>query len=595
MTGLAVYAMALVAYGLTASPAIGWLDAPELSAAAVSLGVAQSPGHPLVLMLGKLGSLLPVGDLAFRVNLVSAAAAAGAATAVYAAARAALAPMAPRSDRANTALAAALAMVVALSWALWFQGVRAEVYALEAALAIGALGCALAYRESRRARHLAGFALLGAMAAHNHPAIAAAVLVPSFAIIAARRPSPRALGAAAIAGVLGLAALAYLPVRAAQHPVPNFGAPATAEQLLWTISGRAFHQTASAETVSPPAIDALQAVVAIAEALTWPLALLALVGLVAMLRSPERRGAAAALLAVVALAVAIRTALGFDPETPDHHAYLAAAIAAAAILSGAGIVAIAGWVEGRARPPALAMPLAAIAVAAIAPVQLASNLDRASLADASAADELARFKLGDPPPRALLLTAYFETAFQLDALRALEGARPDLAILDRSFLTYPGARAEALHHHPELAELIEAPLRAGVASPIEQLDALVRRRPVMVELHPNVDPALAERLVPTGSFAAYMPRAPARLLAAAEHRERRRAAILESRMHSGSPADAARANLALLWREYLLAEHYCRRGRREAAALALARARRRARDDRTLRALAERCGLGGSP
>ena len=590
MTGLAVYAMALVVYGLTASPAIGWLDAPELSAAAVSLGVAQSPGHPLVLMLGKIGSLLPIGDLAFRVNLVSAITAAGTATCIYLAARVVLAPMASRSGRSVDVLAAALALVVAMSWALWIEAVRAEVYALEAALAIGALGCALAYRESGRGKHLCGFALLGAMAAHNHPAIAAGVLLPAFAVIAARRPRPRALGPAAVAGVLGLAALAYLPVRAAQHPIPNFGAPATAERLAWTISGKAFHQTAAAEQTSTTAIDAVQATGAIAGSLTVPLALLALVGLFALLRTPGRRGAGIALFAVCAIAVAVRAMLGFDPETPDHHAYLAAAIAAAAILAGAGIIAIAGWVEGRSRPPALAMPLAALAVAAVAPIQLFANLDRSNLAGAGAADELARFKLEDPPPRALLLTAYFETAFQLDSLRALEGARPDLTILDRSFLTYPGARDEALYHHRELAALIDAPLRAGAPSPVEQLDALARRRPVMAELHPNVDPALGARLVPTGAFAAYMPGVPARLLAAAEHRERRRAAILESRMQTPSSADAERASLALLWRDFLLADHYCRRGRREAAALAIERARERAPTDRTLLDLAERCG-----
>ncbi len=194
-----------------------------------------------------------------------------------------------------------------------------------------------------------------------------------------------------------------------------------------------------------------------------------------------------------------------------------------------------------------------------------------------------------------MLTAYFETAFQIDALRALEGARPDLAVLDRSFLTYPGARAEALVHHPELADLINAPLRAGAPSPIAALDALARRRPVMAELHPNVDPPLAANLVPTGAFAAYMPGLPARLMAAAEHRERRRAAILEQRMRSGSRADAERANLALLWRDFLLAEHYCRRERREAAALAFDRARRRAPGDNTLAALAESCQLGAAP
>jgi hypothetical protein len=595
-----VFALVLVAYGLTSSPVIGWLDAPELAAASVSLGVAQSPGHPLVLLAGKLCSFLPLGDLAFRVNLASSLAGAGAASCLYAAARVALEPVAPRSRAAIAALAAGLALIAGFSAAFWASGVRAEVYALEALLAVAALGCALAYRRARQPRHLMLFALLAAMAASNHPAIAAGVLIPATALVLWSRPSARSLSTAAVCAVLGLASIAYLPVRAAQHPVPNFGAPSTAGRVAWTLSGQAFHKTASAEHTSGVGIDALQATASVLESITAPLIVLALVGIAAGLRRREMRGTTATLLGVAVLAVAIRAVLGFDPETPDHHAYLMGGIAAAALLAGIGAASIAAWVESRAQPSALALPFAAFAVLAVAPVQLSTNWERSSLAGAVGADVMARYKIEDPPPRALLLSAYFETAFQLDALRALEGARPDMAILDRSFLTYPGAAAEAAHHHPELAALIDAPLRAGAPSPIAVLDELARERPVVVELHPNVDPALEQRLVPTGPFAAYMPRADQasrpRLLEAAEHRERRLDAFLASRMRGESAADAERASLALAWRYYLLAEHYCRRGRREAAQLAFDRARERAPADRTLAELAAGCSLvDGAP
>ena len=44
--------VAFALYALTASPALGWLDAPEFAAAAASLGVSHSPGHPLVALVG---------------------------------------------------------------------------------------------------------------------------------------------------------------------------------------------------------------------------------------------------------------------------------------------------------------------------------------------------------------------------------------------------------------------------------------------------------------------------------------------------------------------------------------------------------------
>ena len=72
VAALFVFATAFVVYAWTASPAIGWLDSPEIVAASASLGVAHSPGHPMESMLGQLGALLPIGDLPFRVNLMSA-------------------------------------------------------------------------------------------------------------------------------------------------------------------------------------------------------------------------------------------------------------------------------------------------------------------------------------------------------------------------------------------------------------------------------------------------------------------------------------------------------------------------------------------
>jgi hypothetical protein len=547
-------------------------------------------------MLGKAATFLPIGDIPFRVNLMSALCGAAAALAVFALARVALAPALPRRPRSVELAAAAAALVVAFSWAAWFQAVRAEVYALEAALAIGALAAALAYRRSRAARHLILFALLGAAAAANHSAIAAAPLVAGAALILwRRRPRARHLSLAAVAAVLALGSLAYLPVRAAAHPEPNFAAPSTASRFLWTVSGRAFHKATTSERVSSRGEDAAQIVVAIAESATIPLAILALVAIAAAATRRAEASTVAALAATAALAIAARAVLGFDPETPDHHGYLIPAIAAVVVLGALGLATLAAAVDRGPGPPALAAPVAAAALALLVPVQLATVWGDADLSEDAASNALARFEIDAPPPRALLLTAYFETHFRLMALRAVEGARPDLVDLDRSFLTYPGMAAEARRRHPELADLIDAPLRAGAPSPVELLDIAGRRRPVMAELHPNLDEALAARLVPTGPFAAYLPGANSRLETAAEHRTRRAGRAMESLLATGSEAERERARLALLWREYRLAEHYCRRGRQVAAALAYRSALARAPRDRTLAELANRCHLEEEP
>src|SRR5262249_6444887 len=46
-------------------------DTPEFITAAITLGVPHPSGYPLVVMLGHLFSLVPLGPLPFRVNLLS--------------------------------------------------------------------------------------------------------------------------------------------------------------------------------------------------------------------------------------------------------------------------------------------------------------------------------------------------------------------------------------------------------------------------------------------------------------------------------------------------------------------------------------------
>jgi len=66
------FGVALVVYFLTVQPTVPFWDCGEFIAAAVHQQVPHPPGAPLFLMIGKIfHSLIPFGDQAWRVNLVS--------------------------------------------------------------------------------------------------------------------------------------------------------------------------------------------------------------------------------------------------------------------------------------------------------------------------------------------------------------------------------------------------------------------------------------------------------------------------------------------------------------------------------------------
>ena len=69
--------LALVVYTATLSPGVYGFDSAELSTGAYTLGIVHPPGYPLYLLIAHLFVQLPIGDVAYRVNLMSAVFGAG--------------------------------------------------------------------------------------------------------------------------------------------------------------------------------------------------------------------------------------------------------------------------------------------------------------------------------------------------------------------------------------------------------------------------------------------------------------------------------------------------------------------------------------
>jgi hypothetical protein len=112
-------------YARTAAPSVLSGDSGEFQFAASLLGVPHPTGYPLYILLGKLATLLPVGDIAHRVTLVASLAGAGT-----------VALLALLLLRITGSMSAALIAAVALTVApgLWHLSTIAEVYTLNTLL-----------------------------------------------------------------------------------------------------------------------------------------------------------------------------------------------------------------------------------------------------------------------------------------------------------------------------------------------------------------------------------------------------------------------------------------------------------------------------
>lgn len=192
-------------------------DAGELMTAAARLGIAHPSGYPLITLLGKAATCLPIGTVAYRLNLlvglVGATACGLLAILVLVSARSALAGV-------LTGLA------FGISPAIWGNSTNFEVYALNALFIVAALLCAtLTWHPDtapdRRGRWFYLLALGVGLGVSHHLSFIAVMPAPLMIAWSGRQrwlPSRRQSAAALGCFLLGLTPWLYLPIRAWYFP-----------------------------------------------------------------------------------------------------------------------------------------------------------------------------------------------------------------------------------------------------------------------------------------------------------------------------------------------------------------------------------------
>jgi hypothetical protein len=208
----AIFVLTAALYVRTAAPTLGGaFDSEEFQYVAYTLGIAHATGYPLYLLLGKLfTTLVPIGNVAYRMNLLSALLGAGTAVLVY------LNALALTRRQIASVAAAAL---FATNAAVWRQAGVASVGPLHLLLVAAILYAMILWYEKRAPLWLAAF-LFGLGLAHHRtvlllaPAIGVLILLIDPNIL--RRPRDMARNLFWLA--LPLLFYLYLPVFGSSTP-----------------------------------------------------------------------------------------------------------------------------------------------------------------------------------------------------------------------------------------------------------------------------------------------------------------------------------------------------------------------------------------
>lgn len=200
-------------------------DSGELITVASTLGIAHPPGYPLFTLLGHLIASLPLGSVAWRLNLFSAMCASVAASLLFS-----------TLVRVTQSRIAAFfsAVLFAFSFEVWRYAGIAEVFALNNLLCALLFYLYARFIEDENSNWLVGiFFVSGLCASHHH--LSSLVVVPLLTVIVVRHWAmfPRSFWMMCIGALcVGLLPYLYFPLHASQVTSIRWGDLTTIQGFL---------------------------------------------------------------------------------------------------------------------------------------------------------------------------------------------------------------------------------------------------------------------------------------------------------------------------------------------------------------------------
>ena len=427
--------VSFVVYLRTLLPGIAFGDWGEMQTISHVLGVAHPTGYPTYVILGWFAQLVPVGSVAFRLNVLSAI--------LVATALATLCAIAQRLG-VRPLLAAAMALALGAVGTVWAAATVAEVNPLHLLFCALLIHRALVWEADRRPRDLVLGGLLIGLSVGNHLlTLFVAPFVVVFVLWVGRREliaRPWLVLPALLAGVLGASVYLYIPLAAAASPPLPYNHPRTFDDVWWLVSGRQFRDqfdflAAKGPSIYVESLGALRDLI-----VARGTAILPLLGLVGLGILVVRRTAFG--LMCVAILV-LGTYVWANYLRLEHYLlvpWLIVAIGAAVAVEGVAtglsrLVLRVGL--GGDRAASRVGTIVGLVGLAFAVTLGGLNFAAADRSDDHSGDDFVATVLHALPPNAAILS-YWDASTPLWHGKYVLGLRPDVLVVDDTNIVYDG-------------------------------------------------------------------------------------------------------------------------------------------------------------
>ncbi|MEK7274862.1 MAG: DUF2723 domain-containing protein, partial [Candidatus Desantisbacteria bacterium] len=497
-------------YLRTLYPTIGLLDSGDMVSSAYNLGIPHPPGYPLYCLLGKLWlSIIPFGNIAFKMNIFSSLAASIACMMVY---FIVLKIIPVKGKNIMTCFAAiAAAGMLAFADTFWKQAVIAEKYTLNAAFATTLIFILLKWQEHAACKqkkmpsqgYLFLFALcLGISFTHHLQSI---FLIPAgiYLITAVNwRITPRTRLITylqmALLFLIPLLLYLYLPIRASINPLTNWGDPDTWEKFINHITAKqyGYYFTSSPIKLMEHLWTHLTSFFPLQ--FTWWLLWLGIYGCILLWKTSKRT----AIFLCLIVAADILHSIRYDILNIDD--YYIPSFAIFAIWIGVAIVHICNWTAKFYRHLPLILTCISISLPIIPFCNHYHQQDKSKhyFAYDSAINTLNMFK-----DRAVMFCASDDIGFPTWYLLYVEQMKPNTIIIDKAFLQYPWYTELLKQRYPD--EFAFSMSQAGYSTTLDEyilnfIRANIQRHAVYLEYQQPLETEFS--LVPAGVFCQIIPK-----------------------------------------------------------------------------------------
>ena len=491
LCGGTVFLVALLLYSWTLAPTVTLTDSGELIVVARGLGIAHPPGVPLWIILAHLASLVPLGNVAQRINFSSALFAAltcamltlVVAEVIITASYLAAAKRRKRGTKkieelgvthpmvAAPALGAGL--LLAFSRTLWSYATITEVYALNTLLILVICFLMLRWRRwivedrmhistvsnpgqvTRHDAFLYSAALIFGLALGVHH-VTVALTLPAVAVIVFRTQgvrfftSRRFVYAALISIGALVAVYAYLPLAASRSPVINWGHPRSLQEIWWHLTGRQYQVYFSFK----PEIMGEQFAEFCRMALRefgFPWLPLSLVLAFAGLTDAFKRDRTIFWFLLTIVIADLAYALSYE-IAEDKDAYYLPTFISIAIAAGLGIRWLIRSAVSKSLPVAKPSLAAVVAVLVVSTIALTANWPFNNRRQYFIAHDYVDNLLKTIAPNGLLLTLDWQVVSPMFYAQEIEQFRPDVKVVDINLLRRSWYFDYLKHAYPALIE-----------------------------------------------------------------------------------------------------------------------------------------------